>query len=85
MRDREFRTNWTLLRNRVSERWPQISSGNLTEINGHADRLYRAIVRQTGVTRGEAAQQLSSFLKTCEAGTPRIDHTAESHSTSAAR
>ncbi|MBX3444130.1 MAG: hypothetical protein KF774_17125 [Planctomyces sp.] len=58
---------------RARQQWPFLSPGDLDEIGGRVDRLYRILLKHQ-VSRGDAAAQLHQFMSherrtcSCSAG-----------------
>tara|TARA_R110002111_G_scaffold153375_1_gene220252 strand:- start:240182 stop:240619 length:438 start_codon:yes stop_codon:yes gene_type:complete len=59
----EIRGNWNQLRGRIEERWGQLTSNDLDELEGKADQLVGKIQQKTGETSQKIEAELDAIIK----------------------
>lgn len=52
---------WHQLKGRVKEQWGKLTDDDLTQLQGHAERLAGKLEERYGLARDEAARQAKDF------------------------
>ncbi|WP_166819713.1 CsbD family protein [Thalassoroseus pseudoceratinae] len=58
----ELKGNWNQLRGKVEERWSQLSSNDLDQINGNVDQLVGVLQQKTGQAKQTIEHELNELL-----------------------
>ncbi len=68
----ELKGNWNQLRGKVEERWSQLSSNDLDEINGNVDQLVGVLQQKTGQARQTIEHELDALLDATAKGASSV-------------
>ena len=64
----ELKGSWKQLRGKVEERWSQLSSNDLDEVNGNVDQLVGVLQKKTGQARQTIERELDELLSATSSG-----------------
>ncbi len=63
VKDKVIESHWAQVRDKIHTRWAKISEEDCDSIDGNHEQLINLLVERYGIARGQAEDQLQSFLR----------------------